>query len=201
MKKGYSFIEVLVVVGIIGVLSAIVIPAYIKYVRTTAQESLLRSTRTVVKALENCLILNNIGNCSSLDQIGVNCPNCTKFQVRIVPTAGIQFCLEQSIKSFNICLKGSQGGTSHGSFAEVIKANFPIPCSKLSYRIFRWPTDQTWTNAGGSSCRQMGCNSIQRLPPVATTSPGFHTISCATRNPTDVGRLNSVGECRNFNCR
>ncbi len=73
MKKGFSLIEVLIVVGIVGVLASIVIPAYNKYQSKAALRVINASITNISKALEACLTLKPLSECDSYSEIGIKC--------------------------------------------------------------------------------------------------------------------------------
>ena len=73
-KSGFSLTEALVVVAIIGLTSAIAIPAFIGYKANTEKRELLSKVNSFYAAASVCLMDDEIANCGSKLKIGFYCP-------------------------------------------------------------------------------------------------------------------------------
>ena len=94
-KKGFSLLEVLIAVSIIGIISAIAIPQFNNNRKQAAQVAGEVSVSNILKAYHNCIALNTFANCSSLASLNITCPDCTsstdnssKFCAHIEKTVG-----------------------------------------------------------------------------------------------------------------
>lgn len=57
-KRGFTLIEVLIAIAIVGILAAIAVPAYGKYVREARRNAVKQELSKVVNIFENCYSLN-----------------------------------------------------------------------------------------------------------------------------------------------
>ena len=73
-NKGFSLLEVLVGVAIIGIISAIAVPTYTNYRNNAAKVASDTSAGNIAKAYQNCLVLNSFSSCKSLGQLNIDCP-------------------------------------------------------------------------------------------------------------------------------
>ena len=119
-KKGFSLLEVLVAVAIIGIVSAIAVPSYKANRKAAAQAAGSTSILNIKKAYQNCVVLNTFTNCDSLSEIGVECTDCTeqkndsdKFCISLVKTSGgedMKACISVDVSSSEKILT-TMGGT------------------------------------------------------------------------------------------
>jgi len=55
MQKGFTLIELMIVVAIIGILAAVAIPAYTKYTKKAKFTEVVQATQAIKTAMESCV--------------------------------------------------------------------------------------------------------------------------------------------------
>ena len=122
-KKGFSLLEVLIAVAIIGIISAIAIPQFADQRKNAAQVASDTSASNIAKAFQNCVVLNSFSKCDSLAKLKVSCPagsTCTSGGTS--PT----FCADlkrgtAGQDDFNVCVSvNSTNGTINRTYGGAL---------------------------------------------------------------------------------
>ncbi len=175
-SAGFSLIELLVVIGIIAVLSAVAIPAYRSHQGTAAKASIGASLRTVANSFGACIATKRFSACNSLAGIEVNCTDCTT--TVMAPRLCVSVEKEAAGQTFKGCVSSSGGlASTTRSWAGL--------CSDTT-ATYECATNNTWTlQTGQMACSSVGCSAIAQVSAfpatcvASTTSPPKPSNTCA----------------------
>ena len=78
MQKGFTLIELMIVVAIIGILAAVALPAYQGYIKRAAYTEVVSAGNAVRSGIDICYqTTNDLTACDTFAKIGVTAPSAT----------------------------------------------------------------------------------------------------------------------------
>ena len=116
-NKGFSLLEVLIGVAIIGIISAIAVPQFAEYRETAAVTSVNTTGDNIAKAFNLCTATKS--SCSTLTELKIRCDICG------TPDASDGICvpMEQKVqnKTFKACVHVKTDGTVTKTYGGDLK--------------------------------------------------------------------------------
>ena len=166
-KKGFSLIELLVVIAIIGVLAAVAIPAYQRYQDQAAQNALTSSLQSVGKAYLACRVLQNAAMCDTLTEINVACSNCGTEATVTDP-----WCVDAMNDDHNACLSVAD----RTSVPNIINDWENPNCANLSES---WTCTAATMGSVTTACSAIATGCTGGTQATACTGSGMFNVACA----------------------
>ena len=105
-KLGFSLIELLVVVAIIGILAAVAIPAYNKYRKTAAVGAMSSDATNIARAVTACLTVNPFSSCDERTDtaLGLSTQGLSAGIAAKAPNICFEFTREISGTTYSQCV-------------------------------------------------------------------------------------------------
>ena len=180
-NKGFSLLEVLVGVSIIGIISAIAVPTYQNYTKEASKTAANTTISNIAKSYTSCLILKPFAQCNDLPKIGISCSDCDSGASTSAPNI---FCgmITKNVagEDFKACV--SISGTA------VTKTYGGI-LNKICHVTYSETSSSDCSNAGHtlgeSALSSSSCDTKTDCPADDTTSACKSVHDC--KSPTTAG--------------
>ena len=188
-NRGFSLLEVLVAVAIIGIISGIAVPQFTKYRNNASKVATETSGKNIASAFRNCLGLNTLGECDTLAKIGIDCPKGATCSVGKDSTNNSKFCaeIEATIgaKTYKTCVEVDLGTDKviQKFGGTLVKKICKLTLSNCA------DDDDDGTHSSSTTCtKQSDCTNGVTPPKSCSTSGGTPvpgSWSCATPDDGD----------------
>ena len=200
-KRGFSLIEVLVAVAIIGIISAIAVPQFTAQRKNAAKVASDTSAGNIAKAFKHCVALKAFTNCDSLSDIKVSCPAGSTCESG---GAGGKFCAHlhkgDTGSDFKVCISVDGSGDETRTYAgELLKDVAPGNRCHKTVQASSDNSCQAKVEApvpGLQACVAPGDCGNDFVPEATDTTSCGHTFACKPLSTTMTATCDdSTGNC------